>query len=85
MFLGQFEDVQSKPDLVDFVRDAEVIDDDMANQSEDFVVVSKVFDLNTPLNPMEIMQHLRCNDCEGQNCDLHNGGQYLYFRILVVI
>lgn len=77
--LGQFEDVQKpKPDLVDFDNDVDVVDmdDRSSNQSDDFILVSKVFDLNTPLDQSDIIEHLQCQDCRLRSCQGHPTGRY---------
>lgn len=70
-----------KPDLVDFDNDdVDLIDDADDNEStttcqttDDFIVVSKVFDLNTPLDQSDILEHLHCEDCNNHSCNSHRG------------
>jgi len=56
LYLGNFEDVPNQPNLFDTDRE-EV----SSTVSDDFIVVSKVFDLDTPLDHHEIRKRLKCD------------------------
>lgn len=60
--LGNFEDVPRQSDMVEVCYSDQVnnLDEEVSSTtSDDFIVVSKVFDLNTPLDEDEIRRRLQ--------------------------
>jgi len=61
---NQFPEHLKKPDLVDFDTD---VSESVA--SEDFIIVSKYFDLNVPLDESCVLQHQLMHEMNGTVCD----------------
>ena len=56
--VGHFEEIQRECDTVEVGYNNE---DVSSTTSDDFIVVSKVFDLDTPLDEDEIRRRLKCD------------------------